>query len=81
MKITYDKAEDVLYITFADSKEECDYVESPDGIVLRVGLESGKLLGCTVMWFQKKLKTQGKVVIPEVGAVSAPESLKRLIGV
>ena len=80
MKITYDHEEDVLYLTFIDSEEECDYVENPDGVVLRIGLKSGQVLGCTVMWFMKKLKRDKKVVVPEIGPITAPEDLKRIVG-
>ncbi len=79
MKVNYDRSADVLYLTFADSDEECDYVETSEGAVLRVGTKSGKIFGCTIMWFGRKIEKQHQIIIPGIGALPAPEEFKGLV--
>ena len=78
MKVNYDRRADVLYLTFADSSEECDYVETSDGTVLRVGIRSGDIYSCTIMWFTKKMEKQQQIVIPGIGALPTATQIKSL---
>lgn len=78
MKVNYDSSADVLYLTFADSDEECDYVETADGNVLRVGIKSGRIFGCTVLWFTKKIEKHHQIIIPGIGALPTVEQFKKL---
>ena len=81
MRISYDQEEDVMYIRFADCKEECEYVEQTPGVVLRVNTRSREIVGCTILWFHKQLREHGGILVPEIRGLPVPPELERLVGV
>jgi len=80
MRISYDREEDVLYIKFADCKEECEYVEHTPGVVLRVNPRSKEIVGCTILWFSRQLREQGRINVPEIRGLPISPELERLVG-
>jgi uncharacterized protein YuzE len=70
MTISYDANADVLYIMFAECDGvECEYAERQEGLIVRVDPSSGKIYGCTITSFMRRLQRETEIVIPEVGAV------------
>ena len=73
MTISYDAAADVLYIMFADSgRIECEYAERQEGLILRLDPQSGRIFGCTIGSFMRRLAREPAITIPEIGAVPSP---------
>lgn len=68
MTFSYDDDADVLYLDFADFSGKATYVENTSGDILRVDIESGRVLGVTVLFFMRRM-AQGDISIPEVGFV------------
>lgn len=79
MTISYDERADVLYLRFEDAGEGCDYIEPTAGIVLRVDPASGRIVGCTILEFQDRLRKHGKLLIPEIREQILPSDLRALI--
>jgi uncharacterized protein YuzE len=69
MTLSYDKAADVLYVTFEHVQAgSYVYTENQNGDILKLDRESGRVIGVTLPFFSKRSKS-GKVVVPEVGPV------------
>lgn len=79
MKVSYDQKADVLYVILEETSEVCDYIEPTPGAVLRVNPKTGKIVGCTVLFFKKRLERGEQIIIPEISSVPVPRRLKRLI--
>jgi|SwirhisoilCB2_FD_contig_31_8393317_length_420_multi_3_in_0_out_0_2 uncharacterized protein YuzE len=77
MTISYDATADVLYIMFAECDGvECEYAERQEGLIIRVDPSSGKIYGCTITSFMRRLQREPEIVIPEVGAVPSSVLLR-----
>lgn len=72
MKLDYDRAADVLYVTFAESKAPARYVELSEGVVVRLSKRTGKVLSCTVAMFTKR----GPTSIPELTEIGVAAALR-----
>jgi uncharacterized protein YuzE len=79
MKISYDSKADVLYVMLEETSDECDYIEPTPGAVLRVNPKTGRIVGCTVLFFKKRLQRGEQITVPEIAGVPIPRGLKRLI--
>jgi uncharacterized protein YuzE len=79
MKISYDAKGDVLYLVLEETSEVCDYIEPTPGAVLRVNSQTGKIVGCTVLFFKKRLQCGEEIHIPEISSAPVPRDLQRLI--
>jgi uncharacterized protein YuzE len=79
MTLSYDKAVDVLYITFEPAPPGSYlYVENDNGDVLRLDRNTRRVVGCTIMAFAQRC-AKGRLVIPEVGAVPFNEIADNLV--
>ena len=77
MTFSYDHDADVLYVTFGESPKAV-YIEKEEGDIIILDKESGRILGCTVMFFRARLK-RGPIIIPEVGIVPFNEIAAELL--
>ena len=69
MTLSYDKHADVLYVTFeAAPPDTYIFIENELGDVLKVDRTTRRVVGCTIPGFLARAK-QGKVSVPEIGAV------------
>jgi uncharacterized protein YuzE len=69
MTFSYDKAADVLYVTFERlPSQSVIYVENENGDVLRLDRETRRVVGVTIPFFVKRAAQQ-KVNVPEVSWV------------
>jgi uncharacterized protein YuzE len=68
MTFSYDNDADVLYVTFEDYTGRATYLENSNGDILRVHPESGKIIGCTILFFMKRAEN-GNISIPEIGVI------------
>ena len=67
MTLSYDKAADVLYVTFEKAPAgSYVYTENEQGDILRLDRGSGRVVGVTVPFFSKRARA-GKILVPEVG--------------
>jgi uncharacterized protein YuzE len=79
MTLSYDKAADVLYITFEPAQPgSYIYVENDDGDVLRMDRNTKQVVGCTIMAFAARC-ARGRLVIPEVGPVPFNQIAETLV--
>jgi uncharacterized protein YuzE len=69
MKISYDDQHDVMYIVFADTDSECNYIELESGDILRIDLKTNEIVGCTIMDFLKRMRKQKTLSIPTIAEV------------
>jgi uncharacterized protein YuzE len=69
MKFSYDKSADVLYITFAHPTGTVNFVENDNGDILRYDQTTNALVGCTILFFARRLKSKEQITIPEIGSV------------
>jgi uncharacterized protein YuzE len=70
MTISYNATADVLYIMFAECDGiECEYAERQEGLIVRVDPSSGRIYGCTITSFMRRMERQAEIIIPEVGAI------------
>ena len=68
MTFSYDAKADVLYVTFEKIQRPALYIENETGDILRIDEQSGKIVGCTVLFFLHRAK-DGPISVPEVGVV------------
>jgi uncharacterized protein YuzE len=68
MTFSYDPDADVMYVTFEDYTGHTAYIENNNGDVLRVHPDTGKILGCTILFFMKRAEI-GEISIPEIGFI------------
>jgi uncharacterized protein YuzE len=69
MTMSYDRAADVLYVTFEKSASgSYIYVENENGDVLRMDRDTKRVVGCTIPCFLRRASIS-KVTVPEVGDV------------
>jgi uncharacterized protein YuzE len=68
MTFSYDSDADVLYVTFERSLHPAQYIENDNGDILRIDEQSGKIVGCTILFFLQRAKT-GTISVPEIGVV------------
>jgi uncharacterized protein YuzE len=80
MNISYDQQADVLYLRFEDVEEGCDYIEPTPGAILRVDQKTGRIVGCTILAFQERLRKYGKISVPQINGQPLPSELRALIG-
>lgn len=64
MSITYDRQNDVLYLSYGRAREAIS-VETEDGVWVRRDPYSDEIVGCTVPDFRQRFKRPGaSLVIP-----------------
>jgi uncharacterized protein YuzE len=68
MTFSYDANADVLYITFEHISRPAVYIENDNGDILRIDEQSGKIVGCTILFFLHRAK-DGVISVPEIGMV------------
>lgn len=79
MTFSYDKAADVLYVTFDTvPARSYVYIENATGDILRLDKNSGRVIGVTIPAFAERC-ARGRVVIPEVGSVPFNELAAELL--
>lgn len=69
VKIAYNKRSDVLYLTFSDTVNKCKYTESPAGIISRIDVITGNVVGVTVTNFLLNIDSTERMVLPISGAM------------
>jgi len=74
MRMSYDKAHDVLYLAFEETDNECDYLELENGDILRIDPKTKAVVGCTLMAFSIRAKA-GELNIPAVGELALEPSI------
>ena len=79
MTTTYDTDADVLYVTFEKVAGPCTYVDTDNLAVLRIEEASGRIVGCTILYFMERIRRDGNVRIPQIGAVPFNESTLELL--
>ena len=67
MKISYSKHADVLYIVLSATANHCNYVELPNGIIMRIDDDSQQVVGVTIYNFMQKMERGERLSIPEIG--------------
>jgi uncharacterized protein YuzE len=76
---SYDKDADVLYITFEQlPAEDYIYVENESGDILRLNKKDGRVVGCTIPFFCKRV-ARNRLNVPEIGPVPFNELAKALV--
>lgn len=61
MRISYDKEADVLYVSIGKPKQAiCETLD--DGVVVRYDKKSDKIIGFTVIDFEKRFSAKGKPI-------------------
>jgi uncharacterized protein YuzE len=77
--MSYDKAADVLYVTF-EALPPTAYlvVENQSGDVLKIDRKTHRVVGCTIPFFAKRAR-RGKIIIPEIGAVPFNDIAEELL--
>ena len=79
MVISYDKKADVLYVMFeALPPDAYLFVENEAGDILKIDRKTHRVIGCTIPFFAGRAK-QGRIVIPEIGAVPFNEIAEELL--
>jgi uncharacterized protein YuzE len=80
MTFSYDRHADVLYIMFEEIPPSAYiFVENEYGDVLKLDRVSRRVVGCTIPCFIARTR-QGKISIPEIGAVPFNEIAGELVG-
>jgi uncharacterized protein YuzE len=69
MRMSYDKAHDVLYLAFEETDNECDYLELENGDILRIDPKTNAVVGCTLMAFSRRVR-EGELNVPAVGELA-----------
>lgn len=67
MTISYDSDEDIMEVTFSPPRGLIRYSESSTGDVLKFCRETNVIVGLTILFYEHRMKRDGKVDIPEVG--------------
>jgi uncharacterized protein YuzE len=79
MTFSYDKAADILYLTFTEAQRGTYiYVENAMGDILRLDRSTKKVIGCTILAFGKRA-AKGRIDIPEIGPVPFNEVAEELL--
>lgn len=68
MTFSYDSDADTLYVTFESASTPVTYLENGNGDVITIERESGKIVGCTILFFMRRAE-KGAISIPEIGVV------------
>lgn len=80
MTFSYDKDNDVLYVTFAHPKSGVRYVENQRGDVLRFCKETNQIIGVTIMFFADRAASGEYIEVPEIGIVAFSAVMAKVIG-
>jgi len=78
MTFSYDNDADVLYVTFERSPHPALYIENENGDILRIDEQSGKIVGCTILFFLQRAKA-GTISVPEIGVVPFNQIVSNLL--
>jgi uncharacterized protein YuzE len=78
MTISYDKAADTLYITFARPLSKAEYVEV-DGGILRIDENTKTIVGVTIPFFMERIAKKKRMEIREIGAVPFTDEMLELL--
>lgn len=79
MTFSYDDDADVLYVSFEQNSAKRTYIENDNNDILWVDERSGKILGCTILKFMKRIKCGKPFDIPEIGVVPFNNSMELLL--
>ncbi len=75
MTLTYDDDADVLYLTLEDVSGPCTYKDNKYGDVFRIDTKTGRIVGCTIVFFLDRVRKSGPISIPEIGSLQFSEKV------
>jgi uncharacterized protein YuzE len=79
MTFSYDKAADVLYVTFERLPDQSYiYVENANGDILRLDKGTRRVFGVTIPFFAKRSQ-KAPISVPEIGPVPFNDHSQELI--
>jgi uncharacterized protein YuzE len=81
MRIEYDKAGDVLYLTLEEcAPDACIFRENGNGDVLRISRDTGEIVGVTIIAFLLRIEKGYEIEVSEIGAVPFKKLASRFAG-
>ncbi len=80
MTISYDADEDIMEVTFSQPCGLIRYAESSTGDILNFCQETNEIVGLTILFYEHRMKRDGKIDIPEVGLAGFSSEMFSLLG-